>query len=231
MHVRSRVVLLTVRHLARTMPWGVMLAGCIGSVGAILVLDATSRFPLSADDARLTLLPAVAALCFVPHVCFRPVIQTVPVPAWLAAAGHILFSAPLLAATCAANLQVMTASYAGRAHAPALYPLIAQFTGWAALAMLTAAWCDRTRFATLNGALAAPVTIALITLAWTEPHLRHILVTPAARPHTATAAWFAIAAVAFAGASAASGDTWNRYTRRSRVPLIGRGVVYARGNH
>jgi hypothetical protein len=211
-HVRSRVVLLMSRHLVRTMPWGVLLAGCIGSVGAVLVLDYTSSssLPLDANQVRLTSLPAIAALCFVPHVHFRPVIQTVPVPSWLAAAGQTLFSAPLLAATCAADLQVMTARDAVLVHAPAVYPLVAQFTGWAAIAVLTATWCDRTRFAALNGALAAPATIALITLAWTEPHLRRVLITPGARPHTAAAVWYAITAFAFVGAWAASRDPWHR---------------------
>jgi hypothetical protein len=212
MSIRPRLVLLTVRPLARTMPWGVLLAGCVGSVGAVLILGLTSS-PLEADQVRLVLLPIVAALCFVPHVYFRPVIQTVPVPSGLAAAGHTLLAAPLLAATCAVDLYVVAARSGGHAPAPALYPLVAQFTGWAAVAVLTATWCDRTRFASLNGALAAPVTIALITLAWTEPHLRRVLITPGAQPHAATAAWYAVAPVALVGAWAAGRDPWHRYTR------------------
>jgi hypothetical protein len=204
-------VLLSARHLVQTMPWGVLLAGCVSSVGVALILEETSRPPLDANQVRLTWLPAVAALCFAPHVYFRPVIQTVPVPARLAATEHTLLSAPLVVATCATDLQVTTTRDTGLAHTPALYPLIAQFTGWAAVAVLSATWCDRTRFASLNGALAAPITIALITLTWTEPHLQHVLSTPTARPRTATAAWYTIAAIAAVGSWAASRDSWHRY--------------------
>jgi hypothetical protein len=215
-HLRVSAVRQLAPHLVRTMPWSVLLAGCLSGTALLVILDNTSRFPLSPNAVRLALLPAVAALCFVPHVHFRPVTQTVPLPTWVAAAGHTLLALPILAATWAIQLRLMTGSFPAHSPVapPADYPLIAQLVGWTALAVLAATWCDRTRYANLNGAVAAPITIAAIAVAWLAPRLSRLLNAPQAEPHPATVAWYAIAACASIGSWLTTRDQWHRYTRR-----------------
>lgn len=203
-------------HLARTMPWSVLLAGCLSGTALLVILDNTSRFPLTPNTVRLAFLPAIAALCFVPHVHFRPVTQTVPTPTWVAAAGHTLLALPTLAATCAIQLRLMTGSFPSHPPVapPADSPLIAQLVGWTTLAVLAATWCDRTGYAALNGAVAAPITIALIGFAWVTPRINRLLDTSQAHPDPTTIAWYAIATCATVGSWLATRDQWHRYTRR-----------------
>jgi hypothetical protein len=77
-----------------------------------------------------------------------------------------------------------------------------------------AACCERTRYATLSGAVAVPVSFALIAAASYTPALKRSLLTPPAAPHAATVAWYTIAAAALALDSVAVRDQWQRYTRR-----------------
>ena len=139
---------------------------------------------------RLAFLPAVAALAFVLRAPFRPVTQATPVPAWVAPAGHLLLAAPVLAATCWVQLRIMAHSippHAPSAHAPAVYPLIAQLTGWCAVTVAAAACADRSRYADLGGAVAAPISFAAIALAWYSPVTSRFLIEPPAPPATSTA--------------------------------------------
>jgi hypothetical protein len=57
-----------------------------------------------------------------------------------------------------------------------------------------AACCDRSRYADLGGAVAAPVSLALFAAAWYGPRLNRVLLYPSATAHAATTAWYAIAA-------------------------------------
>jgi hypothetical protein len=93
---------------------------------------------------------------------------------------------------------------------PGIYPLIAQLVGWAPIAI--AACCDRTRYADLTGAIAAPITLALIAFSWFTPGVKHLLVTGPATARTATIARYTIAAASLAITAAALRDTWHRYT-------------------
>ena len=47
--------------------------------------------------------------------------------------------------------------------------MIAQLTGWCAVTVAAAACADRSRYADLGGAIAAPVSFAAIALAWYTP--------------------------------------------------------------
>ena len=86
----------------------------------------------------------------------------------MAPAGHLLLAVPILAATCWAQLRVVAqATPAG--HAPAGYPLIAQLTGWSAVAVAAAACTYRSRYADLGGAMAAPVSLGAVALSWYAP--------------------------------------------------------------
>ncbi len=213
---------LLARHLARTMPWGTLISGCLAGLAFLTVMAHVadnSHSPLTLGTVRVAFLPAVAALAFVLRAPFRPLNQVVPVPAWLAPAGHILLAAPVLAVTCwlqllqthASGLSTLPAHVLG--PAPAVYPLVAQLAGWSAITVTAAAWVDRSRYADLGGAIAAPVTFALIALAWYAPGVARLLVEPPATARSVTFAWYAVAGVGLILTCAAMRDDWHRYSR------------------
>lgn len=207
------------RHLIRTMPWTALLAGCAsGTLVLALLAHFTGSSPLDQSTVRITFLPAVAALAFVPHTHSRPVTQTTPVPAWITAAGQTVLALPLLAATCWAQLRLMadTTPAADAGFSPAVYPLVAQLTAWSLLAAAIAACCERTRYAALSGAIAVPIGAALIAGAEFIPEIQRHLLTPPASPHAATITWYSTAAAALALAAIARRDPWHRYTRTAR---------------
>jgi hypothetical protein len=199
------------------MPWATLIAGCLTGTALLAALAhfASRHMPLVQNQVRLTLLPAVAALAFVPYASSRPLTQITPVPAWLSSTCQILLAIPVVAATCWVQLSLMTATTqpATAGHPAALYPVIAQLTGWCALTVAAAACCQRSRYADLGGAVAAPFSLTAIALAWVTPPIRRFLVAPPATAHAATVVWYTTAAVAAAIAGLAVGDQWHRYTR------------------
>src|SRR6202035_976381 len=113
---------------------------------------------------------------------------------------HTFLAAPVLTITCWAQLRIMAHTMPPHTtgHPSAIYPLIAQLTGWCAVTVAAAACVGRSRYADLGGAVAAPVSFAPIALAWYTPFTSRILVEPPATPHGATIAWYAIVAAASA---------------------------------
>jgi hypothetical protein len=212
-----RVLPLLARPVAATMPWATLLAGCLAGTAVLAglahVADA-AHWSLSQAAVRYAFLPAVAALAFVPRAPFRPLTQATPVPAWTGPAGRVLLAAPVLALTCWAQLGIMAHTIPPDTHPPAVYPLIAQLTGWCAVTVAAAACVDRSRYADLGGATAAPVTLIAIALAWYVPVTQRFLVEPPATAGAVTIAWSGITAAALALAGAAMRDPWHRYTRR-----------------
>jgi hypothetical protein len=205
------------RHLIRTMPWATLLAGCVSGTAAMVLLTRfAAQTPLDQGTVRITFLPAVAALAFVPHAHFRPLVEATPVPLWIASVGQTLLALPVLAVTCWVQLQLMasTEPSADAGHLPAVYPLLAQLTAWSVLTVAIATCCERTRYAALSGAIAVPVSFTLIAAASFAPALERNLLTPPAAPHAATVAWYAITAAALVLAIVAVRDHWRRYTRR-----------------
>jgi hypothetical protein len=213
----TRALPIFVWHLTRTTPWLTLIVGCAsGTVVLAVMAYFAGHTPLNQDTVRFTFLPAVAALAFVPHVHFRPLIQAMPVPTWIAAAGQTLLAVPVLAVTCWVQLRLMTSTVpvGSAGHLPAVYPLLAQLTGWSLLAVAIAACCERTRYTALSGAIASTVSFALIaTASYTDPIKRHLLAPPAT-PHAATITWYAIAGAALTVICLAIRDPWHRYTRR-----------------
>jgi hypothetical protein len=212
-----RALALLARPVTLTMPWATLLAGSLAGTVYLAVmarLAGTSQ-PLDQGDLRLAFLPAVAALAFVPRAPFQPLTQTTPVPAWMAPAGHVLLAAPILGVTCWAQLRIIASTIPRHTlgHPPAVYPLIAQLTGWCAVAVATAACVDRSRYADLGGAVAAPVSFAAIALAWYAPIISRFVTEPPATPHGVTIAWYAVASAALALTCAAMRDQWHRYAR------------------
>jgi hypothetical protein len=212
---------LLARHIARTMPWTTLLTGCLaGTVFLAFVghVASTSHWQLSQGTVRFAFLPAVAALAFVPRAAFRPLIQATPVPAWVVPICHLLLAAPVLAATCWAQLRIMNDTIPPHSigHAPAVYPLIAEIAGWCAVTAGAAACVDRSRYADLGGAVAAPVSFAVIALASYAPVGARFLAEPPASAHGVTITWYAIAAAALVLTCLAMRDQWHRYSRDSR---------------
>jgi hypothetical protein len=214
---RARALPGLIPHLLRTTPWPALLAGCASGT---LVLAVLAHFagdsPLDQSTVRITLLPAVAALCFTPHTHSRHIVQTAPLPAWITTAGQTLLALPLLAATCWGQLHLMaeTVPAGETVHLPAIYPLIAQFTAWSLFAAAIAGCYERTRHASLSGAIAVPVSTALIAVAEFTPALQRRLLTPPATPQAAAIAWYTLAAAALSLAGIAIRDQWHRYTHR-----------------
>jgi hypothetical protein len=215
------------RHIVQTMPWATLIAGCLTGTALLAVMAyvaGASHQALSQNVVRLAFLPVVAALAFVPRDPFRPLAQTAPAPAWLTSAGQTLLAVPVLAATCWVQLRLMDHTIAhlsrGTIGHPPAYPLLAELTGYCALTVAAAACCDRSRYADLGGAIAAPLSLAAIALARYTPGMTRLLVAPPATAHAATIAWYIVTAAALALTSAALRDRWHRYTHTlQRLPL------------
>ena len=228
-----RALPLLARPVCRTMPWGTLLASCLAGtlyLAIVAHVGKDSGWLLGQGNVRLAFLPAVAGMAFVLRVAFRPLTEAVPVPSWVTPAGHLLLAVPILAATCWGQLCIMTQTIPPHAlgHPPAIYPLLAQLTGWCAVATVAAACVARSRYADLGGAIGAPVSFAAITLAWFAPITSRILVEPAATAKSVTIAWYAIAAAALLLTCAAMRDQWHRYSRRRfrlRLALAVAGLV------
>lgn len=205
------------RHLIQTMPWTTLLTGCTAGTALLAAIAAAAdsrNQPLGQNSVRLAFLPALAGLAFVARGTFRPLTLTTPVPAWVNIAGQTLLAAPVLALTCWLQLRIMAHTVpASAGQQPATYPLLAQLTGWSAITLAIAACIDRSRYAELAGAAAAPLSLAVIGTAWYTPDLNRSLISPPANPHTVTATWYAITAITALLAGAALRDRWHRYTR------------------
>ena len=200
-----------------------LITGCLAGTAFLAVMArvaGTSHSPLDLGTARLAFLPAIAALAFVLRAPFRPLTQATPVPAWLVPVGHIALAAPVLAVTCWAQLRILARTIPPHTltHPPAIYPVIAQLTGWCAVTVAAAACADRSRYADLGGAIAAPVSFAAIALAWYSPVTSRFLVEPPATRHAVTIAWYAITTAALALTCAAMRDQWHRCTRNLHRP-------------
>jgi membrane-associated HD superfamily phosphohydrolase len=209
------------RHLTRTMPWGPLLGGCLAGLALLAFLAYVadrSHSPLDQTQVRLTFVPALAGLAFVARTPVRSLAVAAPTPAWVTPAIQLLLAGPVLAATVAIQLGLMAHTSPRGTTLPAIYPLLAQLTGWAALVVTSAAVCDRSRYADLSGAVAGPVGLAVIAVGWFTPGLTRLLVPPAASGRAATVSWYLITAVGLVLTGAALRDPWHRYvrTRRSR---------------
>jgi hypothetical protein len=215
------------------MPWVTLITGCLAGTVYLAVMARLARVshsPLGQGTVRLAFLPAVAALAFVPRAPFRPLTQTTPVPAWVAPAGHLLLAAPILAVTCWAQLGLVALTVPPHAiYLPAVYPLLAQLTGWCVVTVAAAACVDRSRYADLGGAVAAPVGLVAIALAWYAPVTSRVLVEPPATAHAVTIAWYAVASAALVLTCAAMRDRWHRYARHQPVRIPGSGGRRAPG--
>jgi len=211
-----RALPLLARPVTQTMPWVPLITGCLAGTGYLTLMAHvadSAHWLLGSGYVREAFLPAIAGLAFVVRAPFRPLTQVTPVPAWVTPASHLLLAAPILAATCWAQLRIAAHNTVTLTlgDPPAAYPLIAQLTGWCTVTVAAAACVDRSRYADLGGATAVPVSAAVIALAWYLPMTHKLLVQPPATAHGVTVAWYAIATGALALTCAAMRDQWHRY--------------------
>jgi hypothetical protein len=194
-----RVLRAALPHLAATMPWGTLLGGC--AIGlAISVVG--YRFAGAASDSagvaavvRAAFVPLVLVAAFLAADPHRPLVAALPAPAWLTAATHTALALPVLAGTAALQLRLAAAELAAGqlytgvpAHLPWLM-LSAELAAAAAIALAAAGVVARTRWRELGGAIAAPVSLAVIAATqatWADVTWRILLVGALA---VATAAW------------------------------------------
>lgn len=213
-----RALPLLARPVTQTMPWVPLITGCLAGTGYLALMAHvadSAHWLLGSGYVREAFLPAIAGLAFVVRAPFRPLTQVTPVRAWVTPASHLLLAAPILAATCWAQLRIAAHNTVTLTlgHPPAVYPVIAQLTGWCTVTVAAAACVDRSRYTDLGGAIAAPVSFAGIALAWYLPITARFLAEPPATSHGVTITWYAIATAAFAVTCAAMRDQWHRYSR------------------
>jgi len=211
---------LLARPITRTMPWLTLIIGCLAGPTYLAVLAHaadTAHWSISQGYVRFAFVPAIAALAFVVRAPLRPLTQTTPVPVWAAPAGYLLLAAPVLAVTCWADLRIVAHTVPHHSGREALYPLIAQLTGWCMVTVAVAAWADRSRYADLGGIITVLASFAGVALVWYLPVTARVLVGPPASQHRVTIAWYAVAAAGLALTCLAMRDRWHRYARRLRL--------------
>jgi hypothetical protein len=169
---RARVLRSALPHLAATMPWGTLLGGCAIGLAASVV---AYRFAGPASDSagvtaalRAAFVPLALVTGFLAADPHRHLVAALPAPAWLTAATHTALALPVLAGAAALQLRLAAAELAtGQRYTnvPAHLPwpaLSAELAAAAAIALATASVVARTRWHELGGAIAAPVSLAVI---------------------------------------------------------------------
>jgi hypothetical protein len=172
---RARVLRAALPHLAATMPWGTLLGGCaIGLAASVVAYRFAGPAPDSAGVTavlRAAFVPLALVAAFLAADPHRQLAAALPAPAWLTAATHTALAVPVLAGTAALQLRLAAAELAtGQRylHVPAHLPwpaLSAELGAAAAIALATASVVARTRWHELGGAIAAPVSLAIIAIA------------------------------------------------------------------
>lgn len=231
-------VLTLARHVAGTMPWGPLLAGCgtgiCVSLAAALSRGATQQPPQIVLGVRASFVPVMVGLAFLLHDPHRQLTAALPARAWLTSAVRVALALPVVAVTCSAELYVAAQALAANLRAAGAgsvalpwTALAAEFAAWCLLALAAGAVVARTRWHDLGGVVAAPCAIAALAILGLAP--LHLLPTAftdmtAAERHAWTLAWrlwagFSLAAIA--AAAWASRDPWLR-ARVVRIRRISR---------
>ena len=160
-------------HLVRTVPWAVLIAACATGLAVSLV---SSQFlnPLRSTEgvllfSRLAAVPLAAAMAFLAWSPDRSLTVTLPAPSWLAHAFRVACALPVIGLTVfiqyeLARRELATGSAAALPGRVSWPTQLAEFIAWLAVAAAAAAAIDRTRWRELGGAVAAPITLALIAL-------------------------------------------------------------------
>ncbi len=167
-------------HLARTMPWGVLVVGCAAGLGISLVARQFAHpFQQPASivlTIRAAFIPIAAAVAFLPADPHRSLTAALPAPVWLSVAGRLVIALPLLGLTGWIQLQLANTELPivfrnqGMTSVHLPWPaLVAELIAWSAIAVAAAALVTRTRWNDLGGAIAAPAALAFIGLLAATP--------------------------------------------------------------
>ena len=234
-----RPVLALAGPVARTMPWGPLVAGC-GTGICVAQAMALFRGPLQSPPGvvlglRASFVPVMTGLAFLLHDGHRQLTGALPVRAWLTSAVRAALALPLLCATAGAELVLAARALAADPRRPGAGPvalpwtaLAAELAAWCLLALAAAALTARTRWHDVGGVVAALGALAtLAVLALAPLHLLPTAFTgmTAAERQAWTLAWrlwLVVAVLAAALAAWASRDPWLR-TRLRPVARAGRG--------
>jgi hypothetical protein len=223
----GRPLLALAGPVARTMPWGPLLAGCAAGicVGLAMALfrGPTLSPPGIVLGVRASFVPVMTGLAFLLHDPHRQLTAALPVRAWLASAVRVALALPVLGATAGAEFvlaaRALAADPRGPGAGPAALPwtaLAAELAAWCLLALAAAALMARTRWHDVGGVVAALGALAtLAVLALAPLHLLPTAFTDmtAAERQAWTLAWrlwLAVALLAAALAAWASRDPWLR---------------------
>jgi hypothetical protein len=218
-------------HVARILPWGPVLAGCVTGIAvtvALRIVAGPTETPVELGaGVRASFVPVIAGLAFLLHDLHWQLTGALPARAWRTPAIKIGLAMPVLALTGVIQLQfaaraLATDLHAGRQPAAGLpwVALTVEGAAWCALALALAAGFDRTRWRDLGGFAAAASALALVAaLALLPLHLlpAAIIAMTSTEQHRWTVAWrlwIAAGAAAAVIAGWAAGDPW----RRVRLP-------------
>jgi hypothetical protein len=227
------------RHVARIMPWGPLLAGCLagaGVTGALRLLAGPAETPADLGTGiRASFIPVMAGLAFLLPDPHRQLTAALPVRAWLTPAVRLLLALPVLVLGgvlqfwLAGRALAVDLRFAGQPSATVPWLALAtELAAWCALALALAAGLQRTRWQDLAGVTAATVGPALVgALALVHAHLlpaisSDMTVAQHRQWTTAWALWAATAGACVLAACWAAGDPWRRFwqVRRIRAPAF-----------
>jgi hypothetical protein len=237
----GRTPVALVSHIARTMPWGALLAGCGAGICICLAVALFRGAGQQSADIVLGIrggfVPVMAGIAFLLHDPYRQLAAASPAPAWLTSAVRVALALPVLTVTCwvqlhlagrALGADLRAAAGRGPGAEAASLPWIAlagEFTAWCGLALAAAAVLARTRWQDLGGVAAALCALAMLAIFGLAPlHALPAQFADMTKPdqHAWTMAWRLWAAVtpaALALAAWASRDPW----LRMRAVPAGRG--------
>jgi hypothetical protein len=224
--IRPATILAVAPHVARAMPWGTLLSGCLLGV-AVSGTGHQLASPYASPSAtlltvRASFIPVAAGLAFLVRDPQRTLTSALPVRAWLTTAIRALLAVPVVAVASGAGMFLASSDIhrelgpaAAAAGNPVPLALAAEVAAWAAVALALAMVAARTRWADLGGAVAAPAALAVIgLLLWRVPGLAPSpgISSSGGQPDwgTADAAWLAAACLAAVVACLASRDPWRR---------------------
>lgn len=157
-------------HLARTMPWPVLLAGCAVGLSISLVEHLFARPSQSPTTiiivVRVAFVPLVAASAFLTSDPLDHDLATaLPAPAWLSTVMSVIFALPILGLSAwlqlALTASALRISEPATAHLPWL-SLVVELGAWSVFAIAAATSISRTRWNELAGAIAVPVALAFV---------------------------------------------------------------------
>jgi hypothetical protein len=214
------------------MPWAALVAGCAAGAAVSMLLVVSARFQrpdLVLTIVRMSFLPVLAGLAFLPHDRHRQLSGALPTPAWLIAVLRTCLMLPLVIGTCYLQLSLgdraLARSLAGTGQHGALPALSLglELGGACAVALAMAAMAERSRWHDVAGVIAAVCTLAVLAVLAASP----LRLLPAAFIDLAAAQrhdwlragllWALIGAAAAAVAAWSSRDPWRRVRRAASI--------------